>query len=277
LGAGGNSSTSTNYRLESTAGHSGTIGISSNASNRLEAGLWYGTSDRDDDGLVELSDNCPEVSNPGQDNNDGDAVGDACDMDDDNDGISDTFETGCGTDPLAAGSLTPERVDGTFAGVDDDGDTQVDEALPGGAGGFDCDGDGFTGTGEAHVYSYLPQTDGDQKTCQQYDLTHPNPNADIKPSLRWPADFNKATGVLNSFNRIDVLDLTSFLAPVKYIGTNVGTNPSDIRWDLRPGPEIFGVDINAADLTSLLAGVTGNPPMLGGVKAMNGPACPWSP
>jgi hypothetical protein len=199
-------------------------------------------------------------------------------VDTDGDGIADDVETACGSNPNNGASI-PERIDGTFAGVDDDLDTSIDEALPGGATNFDCDRDGYRGSVETHVYSYLGQTNGDQKTCQEYDLTHPNPNADVKPSRRWPSDFSKASGVLDSFNRIDVQDIVSFLAPVKYLNTNVGTNPDDVRWDLRPGPEIFSTDINAADLTSLLAGVTGNPPMLAGAKAFGspGPLCPFAP
>ena len=37
-------------------------------------------------------DNCPSLSNPSQDNNDGDTQGDACDPDDDNDGVDDTAD-----------------------------------------------------------------------------------------------------------------------------------------------------------------------------------------
>jgi hypothetical protein len=171
----------------------------------------------------------------------------------------------------------PERIDGAFAGVDDDGDTMMDEALPGGASAFDCDGDGYTGTEEANVYSYLPQTTGDQKTCQQYDMSFPNANPEVRPSLRWPADLNLSPGPIDSFNRINLLDLTTLLAPTRYFDTNVGTNPNDVRFDLVPGPGLFMTDINIEDLTALLAGAKGFPPMLGGARAFDGGVCPYEP
>jgi hypothetical protein len=53
--------------------------------------------DTDGDGVPDLAfdvgpDNCQFVWNPGQENTDGDAVGDACDPDDDNDGIPDLID-----------------------------------------------------------------------------------------------------------------------------------------------------------------------------------------
>jgi len=64
------------------------------------------TTDPDCDGVPNASDNCPTVWNPEQTNTDvrvnppGDALGDACDPDDDNDGYTDALEWYLGTDPL---------------------------------------------------------------------------------------------------------------------------------------------------------------------------------
>jgi subtilisin-like proprotein convertase family protein len=54
--------------------------------------------DGDFDGVLNASDNCPAFANAGQQNTDGDTEGDACDADDDNDGVPDTTDA-C---PLAA-------------------------------------------------------------------------------------------------------------------------------------------------------------------------------
>ena len=59
-------------------------------------------TDTDSDGIPDHSDNCPTVSNPSQTDTDQDTEGDACDLDDDGDGLSDGDEVLLGTDPLNA-------------------------------------------------------------------------------------------------------------------------------------------------------------------------------
>jgi Tol biopolymer transport system component len=101
------------------------------ASNLVPAG---GTGvflrDRDDeDGVDWAGDNCPDVQNPGQDDNESDNIGDMCDPDDDNDGQSDDNEIACGFDPFDAGD-TPSNYDDDASpdclDVDDDNDACID-------------------------------------------------------------------------------------------------------------------------------------------------------
>ncbi len=53
--------------------------------------------DRDEDSAFDGLDNCPDLANGGQANFDGDALGDDCDPDDDNDALLDAVETNTGT------------------------------------------------------------------------------------------------------------------------------------------------------------------------------------
>ena len=57
--------------------------------------------DSDGDSVGDNADNCPNLSNTAQLNADGDAEGDACDTDDDNDGFTDEEELADGTNPLS--------------------------------------------------------------------------------------------------------------------------------------------------------------------------------
>jgi hypothetical protein len=55
-----------------------------------------------------LGDNCILVRNPGQEDFDRDRIGDACDLDDDNDLVLDEFErSGCVRDPDPTCGLLP--------------------------------------------------------------------------------------------------------------------------------------------------------------------------
>jgi hypothetical protein len=117
----------------------------------------------------------------------------------------------------------------------------------------DQDNDGFTGDVETYLGT------GPNDPCGQ---------------TGWPADL-LSTGM--TFNKVDVQDIVSFLAPVRYLDTDVGThsNPDDVRWDLIPGHSpIFAHDINVQDLIVLI--VT-TPPMLEGPRAYGHPGCPYPP
>jgi hypothetical protein len=52
--------------------------------------LSFGSCDLDNDGILNNEDNCPSIANPNQDDFDNDNQGDACDEDDDNDGVLDS-------------------------------------------------------------------------------------------------------------------------------------------------------------------------------------------
>jgi hypothetical protein len=75
----------------------GTLSLTS--STNWDAMMWSldpsSKKDADVDGVPDFSDNCPNTSNPTQANTDGDSQGDACDSDDDNDGLTDNFPDLC--------------------------------------------------------------------------------------------------------------------------------------------------------------------------------------
>jgi alpha-tubulin suppressor-like RCC1 family protein/uncharacterized protein YfaP (DUF2135 family) len=101
--------------------------------------------DLDNDGVPDLTDNCPLVANFDQSDGDADGIGNSCDSDDDNDGILDVTDN-C---PLIA---NPEQanLDGDSYGdvcdvdIDGDGVTNVADTFPRNASEWsDTDGDGI--------------------------------------------------------------------------------------------------------------------------------------
>ncbi len=71
--------------------------------------LGFLINDRDEDGIPDQQDNCPENANPNQANYDGDAQGDVCDLDDDNDQIPDSWENQNGLNPKNAADASQDN------------------------------------------------------------------------------------------------------------------------------------------------------------------------
>ena len=87
-------------------------------------------ADSDKDGVMDSVDNCPVVVNSDQKNFDFDSLGDACDPDDDNDGVSDSLDQ-FDTDPTDWADFDFDGI-GSSKDPDDDNDGIVDmeDSMP---------------------------------------------------------------------------------------------------------------------------------------------------
>lgn len=185
------------------------------------------------------------------------AVGMPCptENDSDGDGVNDIDEVACAGDPFDP-NIQPEIIGN---GADEDGDGFTDEPLLYEDNEhFDCDGDGYSGYIEHHVYGKSIFAASNQAPC---GAAADDPGY-FSPG--WPADL--AGGW--SAHRVNVLDMGAFITPVRRLDTALGDADFHVRFDLVPDNRI-----DLQDLGSLLNVET---PMLGGGRAFNGPPCPWA-
>ena len=81
-------------------------------------------------------------------------------------------------------------------------------------------------------------------------------------------------GLFGSTNAVRIDDLNTFLSPRK-LDLNFNDPGYDDRWNLDPIIGLFDTDISIGDLNRMLGGSSAYPPMLGGMRALGGPECPW--
>jgi hypothetical protein len=300
----------------STGGHAGD-GADSDVfvDTVINASIVVGSgtcSDGDGDGVPDSSDNCPVTFNPLQENFDGDSQGDACDVDDDNDGLVDASEpaSGCtsgggrldpdcdndnvsdgvndpdGAGPIAAGpdncittaNTNQLNTDGDSMGdacdPDDDNDTVLDAAdnCPVNTNSSQTNTDGDS-MGDACD----PDDDGDGSldTAEAWVATNSLDNCGSHTTT--PPIYSQAwpADLYSAASFDQTTDRITIQDLNSYLSPRrLNTNPGDPNYSKRW--DLFpgpGIFSNDINIQDLSLLLTLRPDMFGGAYAFNGPTC----